>query len=406
MWSQISSNRQKSIFYSLFMAAVLVFVGAAFGMVYLGEEGAVAGGVFAVVIWLILLLISYYSGDQIFLSSSGAKRVTQDDFPMLFNVVEEMKIASGLARMPNIYIIDDPSPNAFATGRGPNKASVAVTSGLLSRLSRDELQGVIAHEMSHVVNRDILLMMVLGVMLGAIVIMADAFFRVRFWGGGGRRSSSKGGGQEQIILLVIALFFMILAPIMARMIYFAVSRRREYLADACGAQFTRYPEGLASALEKISTAPGSVRTANRVTAPMYIVNPLSKVKSAAVGLFSTHPPTEERIRILRGIGGGYSLASYHAEWKKTASDRKGVLFTAEDMKSKIFTQAAAAAPAVSVSEPVASKSSVSDFFWKKEGYRGVECDCGVKIKIPPDFKNNFIHCTKCGKKHAIPQVSR
>jgi len=246
--------------------------------------------------------------------------------------------------------------------------------------------------------------LILGVMLGAIVIMADTFYRARFWGFGGRRSSSRSGGQEQIIILAIAIFFMILAPIMARIIYLAVSRRREYLADACGAQFTRYPEGLASALDKISAAPGGVRTANRVTAPMYIVNPLAKVKSAAVGLFSTHPPTEERIRILRGMGGNYSIASYQAEWGKTESGRGGTLFTAKDMKDKIFTQAAT--PALRVSEPVASKSSVNDFFWKKEGYRMIDCDCGVRIKVPPDFKNNFIYCTKCRKKHAIPQVSQ
>lgn len=413
MWQQIESNRRKSIFLVLVMAVILAAVGASFGVVYIGgQDGIYAGAFLALVIWLIMLLVSYYQGDKIFLSMSRARKITHDDFPELFNVVEEMKIASGFTRIPDIYIIDDPTPNAFATGRRPESASVAVTSGLLSRLDRDELQGVIAHEMSHIVNRDVLFMMILGVMLGAIVLIGDIFIRARFFGGGGRRrSSSEGGGQLQLILFVIALLFIILAPIVAQIVYFAVSRKREYLADACGARLTRYPEGLAGALEKISAAPGELRAANRITAPMYIINPFSKLKKSAASVFSTHPPTEARIRILRGMAGGHSFAAYQQAWQKSSGGRQ--LFSVRDMKDNLFSKAASApagaAAAVAArpegkAAPVANKSDVNDYFWKKQGYHLINCDCGVNLKVPPDFGRDTVFCTKCGRKHKIPKA--
>jgi heat shock protein HtpX len=414
MWQQIASNRRKSIFLAAVMAAILIAAGAAIGVVYIGgQEGPVAGAFLALVVWLILLAVSYYSGDKIFLTMSGAHKIGHNDFPELYNVVEEMKIASGMPKMPDIYIIDDPTPNAFATGRSPESASVAVTSGLLTRLNRDELQGVIAHEMSHVVNRDVMFMMFVGVMLGAIVLLGDMMWRVRLFGGGGRRrSSSSGGGQAQLILFLIALVFIILSPIIAQLVYLALSRKREYLADSCGAQLTRYPEGLASALEKISAAPGELRAANRITAPMYIVNPFSKARRAAAGLFSTHPPAEERIRILRGIGGGaYSLEAYQEQYGKTSGGRR--LFSAGDLKNNLFTKAGArfAAPAAAVSfaatprsqsQPIASRSEVSDVFWKKEGYGLIDCACGVRLKIPREFHSKTVICPKCGTKHQVP----
>ncbi|MEW5945940.1 MAG: M48 family metallopeptidase [bacterium] len=405
MWNQIHSNRRKSILLTLIMGGVLVGTGYAGGELTGTGLGAF-GAALALVVWLVLALVSYYSGDKILLSSSGAKRVTHDDFPALHNVTEEMAIASGFPRIPDVYVINDPSPNAFATGRSPKSASVAVTSGLLTRLNRDELQGVIAHEISHIVNRDVLFMMMLGIMLGAIVMISDVFVRARFYGGGGRRSSSRGGGQAELLFLVIALVLIILAPLIARLIYFAVSRRREYLADACGAQFTRYPEGLASALEKISAKPQQLKAANRVTAPMYIVNPFAKIGRAAVGLFSTHPPTEQRVKLLRSMGGGASLAAYQRAWQETMGFGRP-LFTEKDLRSRLMTPKPAAAPAapalapVKQAEPLMKRGDVGNFFWKKEGYGIVDCDCGVSFKIPPNFRSNAIFCTRCGKKHDL-----
>jgi heat shock protein HtpX len=214
---------------------------------------------------------------------AGAKKISPSDHQRLYNVVEEMKIASGLEKMPDVYIIDDPSLNAFATGRDPNHAAVSITSGLLQKLNRDELQGVIGHEISHIKHRDVLLMSMCSVLLGTIVILSFYASRMMMFGaifggggGGGRRGSSKnsgGGGGAAIIILVLAILLMILAPLFAQLIYFAISRKREYLADASSALYTRYPAGLASALEKLEQSTTPVKNATQATAPMYIVNP-------------------------------------------------------------------------------------------------------------------------------------
>ncbi len=211
-----------------------------------------------------------------------------------------MKISAGLPTMPKIYIINEVAPNAFATGIKPENSAVAVTAGLLARLNRDELQGVIAHEVSHIVNRDVMFMTFAGIMLGSIVLISEVFLR-SLWFGGGRYSSksSKSSGQGQMIIMIVAIVFAILAPILAQLLYFAISRKREYLADASAVRYTRYPEGLASALEKISDNTIELKTANKVTAPMYIVNPLKPKGQKLSDLTSTHPPISERIRILK-----------------------------------------------------------------------------------------------------------
>jgi heat shock protein HtpX len=226
-------------------------------------------------------------------------------------VVEEMKIASALEKMPDVYIIDDPALNAFATGRDPNHSAIAITSGLLQILNRDELQGVIGHEISHIKNRDVRLMSLLTVLLGTIVILAWYAWMFAFLGAanqsGGSSSRNKrgsgggGNGGIQIFVALIAILLAILAPIFAQLIYFAVSRNREYLADASSALYTRYPEGLASALEKLSRSETPLKSANKATAPMYIINPFKKKGMSLSDLTSTHPPTAERIRILRSM---------------------------------------------------------------------------------------------------------
>ncbi len=319
MYEQIQSNRIRSLILEIGMAALLLAVGYAIGLTFFGN--GVGGLIVAILVWAALTVVAFFRGDSILLAVSRAQKVTHEEYPQLFNVVEEMQIASGLPKMPDVYVIDDPAPNAFATGRDPNRASIAVTTGLLERLNRDELQGVIAHEMSHVVNRDVLLMTLAGVVLGAIIILSWYATRIAFFGGFGRRRNGGGGGA---IIAIIGLVLVILAPIFAQLIYFAISRRREYLADASGALYTRYPEGLASALEKIAASPTQVRAVNQATAPMYINNPLRRRGAAPNGLFSTHPPIEDRIRILRAMGGGSSLAAYDKAYRELHEGKRVV----------------------------------------------------------------------------------
>ena len=269
------------------------------------EVGLVGGG--AAVLALVLSLISYYAGASMVLAVSRARPIQHDDDPELFNVVEEMAIAAGVP-MPAVYLVNDPAPNAFATGRDPKHAAVTVTTGLRQIMSRDELQGVIAHEMSHVRNYDIRLMLVLAVLVGMVVMMCDLFWQMlRFSSGGSRRSSSSsddksdGGGILVIVLVVLAVVMAIVAPLLAQIIQLAVSRQREYLADASGVELTRYPQGLANALRKIDADPNVLATANRGTAHLWIANPVEKFEARAHTMFASHPPLEDRIRRLEAL---------------------------------------------------------------------------------------------------------
>ncbi|MHC5065501.1 MAG: M48 family metallopeptidase, partial [Planctomycetota bacterium] len=269
MWEQIRSNRRRSAFVVTAMGVVLVATGAALGAALGGgPEAALVGAVAALAIWLILWLVSISKGDDIMLRIAGARQIEKQDHPQLVNVVEEMSIASGLGLKPKVYVVDDPSPNAFATGRKPATAAVSVTTGLLKILDRDELQGVVAHEIGHIKNRDVALMTTAGVMLGCIVLLAEVGIRAMWYGGGVRRSRSSNQGGGQAVVMIVAVIMVILAPILAQLIYFALSRRREYLADASAAQFTRYPEGLACALEKLGGSNQPQADRSRVTAPM------------------------------------------------------------------------------------------------------------------------------------------
>ena len=300
---RIARNRRNSL---LLIAAFLAFItvfGYIIGWAWLGDPvRALAGLVFALVIGGVAGLISYYGGDKMVLAASRAREITHDDAPVLFNVVEEMSIAAGLP-MPKVYIVDDSAPNAFATGRDPQHAVVAVTSGLLEKLDRDELQGVIAHEMSHVANFDIRYSMLVGILVGTTVLISDFFLR-GLWFGGGRGRQREGGGQIQLIMIVVSIVLAILAPLFARLLQLSISRQREYLADATAIQLTRNPKGLADALQKISGDQEVLEVANRATAHLYIVNPIKKFEKRAKGLFSTHPPIEERIQILRSLETG------------------------------------------------------------------------------------------------------
>jgi heat shock protein HtpX len=404
MWEQIRSNRIKSAMLVVAMAVLLLLIGYFLGVVFLGS--AVAGLIIALVIWIVMNLIALFQGDSIFLALSKARKIKRDDHPRLYNIVEEMRIASGLESMPDVYIIDDPALNAFATGRDPKRASVAVTSGLLQKLNRDELQGVIAHEMAHIKNRDVLLMVMCGVLLGSIVILAWFATRMLFFGAvfGGRRSSSSGGGPAQLIILAIGIILMILAPIAAYMIYFAISRKREYLADASSAQYTRYPEGLASALEKLAGSTAPLKSANQATAPMYIINPFRKKGRAATDLTSTHPPISERIRILRSMAGGASLADYDTAYREAHKSRRGIA-SASAIASVGAVGLREAQPEAARREPEPGKvertREVSDLMWRLNDYRTITCDCGTKLKVPPKLKRVNVKCPHCGRIYPI-----
>jgi len=297
LYTAMSANKRNSFFITVAITAVFVVLGYFLGKYW----GSGYGGVFiAFFVALVMSLAAYYGGDKMVLGISRAKRIEKKDYPQLFNVIEELTIAGGLP-MPAVYVIDDTAPNAFATGRDPKHASVAITTGLMQKLNRDELQGVMAHELSHVGNRDILYATMVGIMVGSIAMMSDFFLRSFFWGGGRRRRSNSEGGAGGAIFFVIAIALAVLAPLFTKLLQLAVSRQREYLADASAAKLTRYPEGLASALQKIAGDKEVLEVANRATQHLYIVNPIKPFEKRASNLFSTHPPIQDRIARLRAI---------------------------------------------------------------------------------------------------------
>jgi len=307
-YAQIAANRRNSFFLSLIVIALFGVLGFAIGYAISGSaSGALAVMAFAILLGGLAAAGSYFSGDSLVLSVSGAKEVDETSAPQLLNVVREMAIAANVP-MPKVYIIDDTAPNAFATGRDPKHASVAITTGLLEKLDREELQGVIGHELSHVRNFDIRFALIVGVLVGSIALLADFFLRFTFWGGGRSRGNDRGGGGGlQAIMFVVAIVLSILAPIAARFVQLAVNRQREYLADASSVQLTRNPYGLERALAKISSDKEVLEVANRATQHMYFTNPIKKFEQRASGLFSTHPPTLDRINRLRELTGDQPL---------------------------------------------------------------------------------------------------
>jgi heat shock protein HtpX len=307
-YDQIAANRRNAFLLALLVVLILAALGFSVGYALTGDPtGAIGTTAFAIVIGLIMSLGSYFAGDQLVLATSGAREISQDAAPQLMNVVREMSIAANIP-MPKVYVIDDTAPNAFATGRDPKHASIAVTTGLLEKLDREELQGVIGHELSHVRNLDIRFSLIVGVLVGSIALLSDFFLRFTFWGGARRGGRSReGGGGLQAIMLVVALVLAVLAPIAARLVQLAVSRQREYLADSSSVQITRNPYGLERALAKISADKEVLEVANRATQHLYFTNPIKKFEDRASGLFSTHPPIVERINRLRQLTGEQPL---------------------------------------------------------------------------------------------------
>jgi len=304
-YDQIAENKRNSFLLSLIVVALFAALGFAIGYAISGE---LSGAIFVTVIALLvgggLALGSYFGGDALVLRVSGAREVDLSSAPQLLNVVQELSIAANVP-MPKVYIIDDTAPNAFATGRDPQHASVAITSGLLEKLDREELQGVIGHELSHVRNFDIRFALLVAVLVGSIALLADFFLRFTFWGGGRRGGGDRdrGGGALIAIVYVIAIVLAILAPFIARLVQLAVSRQREYLADASSVELTRNPSGLEQALAKIAGDKEVLEVANRATQHLYFTNPIKKFEQRSSAMFSTHPAIVDRINRLRQLTG-------------------------------------------------------------------------------------------------------
>ncbi|HKB86724.1 MAG TPA: M48 family metallopeptidase [Ignavibacteriaceae bacterium] len=411
MWELIKSNQRKSVFLFTGMAVTLMLLGYLIGSTFYPDGGGVFGLSIAIIIWTVLSIISVTAGSSLVLSISQAKEVTPAVHQQLFNVVEEMKLAAGLPAMPKVYIIDSSALNAFATGKDPSHSAVAVTAGLLSKLNRDELQGVIGHEMSHIMNRDTKFMTYAAVMLGTIVIISEIFVKGMFYSGAGRRYGSRSknsGGQAQIIILAIAVIFAILAPIMARLLYFALSRKREYLADASSARLTRYPEGLASALEKISDCSDDLPSANKVTAAMYIANPLKKKGMKLSDLSSTHPPISERIRILRGMMYGAGFSDYQKSFSALKRSSAAIIPASGLRDAAVIPLRAAGEDQAEPQTAVQEKRKLGNIMMAVNDYSTINCECGLKIKMPPGFGMNRpeITCPRCGRKHRVESAGR
>lgn len=292
LYRQIEQNRRKTLYFVVLFSLLVIAVGACAS--YLASNDFVSGIIIAAVILAFYIPITYLTASSQVLRMAGAKQIDQKDHPMLFNIIEELSIAARVP-MPKIYIIDDPSPNAFATGIKPEKGAVAFTSGLLERLNREELEAVAAHELAHIRNYDIRLMTICIALVGVVAIIADMGSRMLFFGGGNR---NKGNQKGHPALLIIAIIFLILSPLAAQFVHFAISRNREYLADATAVEFTRNSVGLKNALIKISQSHNPVRNAKPATAAMYISNPFGRKGKKKASLLATHPTIESRIERL------------------------------------------------------------------------------------------------------------
>ncbi|HOV33215.1 MAG TPA: M48 family metallopeptidase [Candidatus Hydrogenedens sp.] len=379
-------------------------------------------------IWFVQMIYAYYSGGNMLLSISNAVPIEKQDCPQLYNIVEEISIASRLPKIPEIYIVDSPEMNAFATGRSPEHSAIAVTRGLINNMNRDQIQSVIAHEISHIVHRDTLYMTILAVSVGTIILIVVGLREVVGAGIRGstrysRRRDREGSGLILLFLIVIYIFALILsviAPLLAQIIYFASSRQREYLADAGAVVFTRNPEGLASALETIANgyAHTSNEDVNKVVAPLYIVNPLEAHNLNASSIFSTHPPLQKRIQILRNIAKTPSLTSYEQAWQQVVGKKwKQPLLSETPQPAPVSSTSSQPQPAAQQSLAQASiaptQSSATppstpqqkaritgDAIMKAKKFTFLNCQCGVILKMPPNYKGK-VKCPRCQTIHNI-----
>jgi heat shock protein HtpX len=420
MWEAIAANRRRSALLIALMGIILMTLGACVGMLasthtnWLAGEinlpesqdvvllGALYGAAGAAVLWLVMWTLAVLGGDHLMLQSVHARQISKADSPRLWNTVEEMSLAAGLKQMPRVYLVEDPAPNAFAVGRKPEHAAVAVTTGLLRLLNRDELQGVVAHEIGHIHNFDIRFMTMAAVLVGSVELLSRAILQVGPYAGHGRRSSgrsSKGAGALLALVFVLAL----VSPLLAQFLYLACSRQREYLADASSARFTRYPEGLASALEKIAVNQSSykVESVNRAVAALCIINPIEHLKLSS--FVSTHPPTETRIKILRSMGGGAGYVDYEAAWKRVQGHkaRLAALEAAARTDERIAARGASSEPEPA-SSGVERAREVADLIDRFANYLVIPCACGMRIKVPPGYQREAVECPRCSRLNALP----
>ena len=393
MWELIEKNKRKSLFVLILMFILMTVLSGAIGFAIEPHYGAYWGAGFGILLWAVQSLVAYFLGDDIVLHFNMAVVVTPESSPQLYNIVEEMKIAAGLQVMPEIYIVQSPGLNAFATGIRPEKTAICVTSGLVENLNRDEIQGVVAHEMSHILNRDVLFMTFAGVMLGTITMLSNALLRGTIFANSDRRTRKRSGvpGSHPVVIIVL-LLLAIFAPILARIFYFTISKKREYLADATAARLTRYPIGLASALEKIAKK-SSVSFVSKISAPMFIVNPhFAGGDEDSIFSASTHPPIYKRIAILTQLqhGGTVSLGNYQKLYDKEV-EKSPLLSNAvlkADTGEKVRLQS------VDETAPEQSKE-VEDIILANAGFKILTCECGLKIKLPPSSMQTKVKCPRC-----------
>lgn len=403
MWELIRRNRRNSVFLFLYLFLFLALLGYVVGGAVEPGRGPLIGLSVALLVFALGSITALSAASKVVLSMAGATEVSHDNYPQLFNVVEEMRIAAGLSVMPRIYLIPETYPNAFAAGTKPEKSSIAVTAGLVTRLNRDELQGVIAHEISHIVNRDALFMTFSATLLGSIVYLSEFFLRTarhsRFSCG---RSRPK--GQAQIVFFVLALVCAILGPIIATLLHLAVSRKREYLADASAVRLTRCPEGLASALEKISSplSATSGEYLSRAIAPMCTVNPLN---NNADGIWSTHPPVFSRIKILRSMTEGAGYMDYQRAYSLLTGRKKEIIPPSglwEEDRIPVRKPAVDSAP---VKDGKNTFRETGNLIRATQQYSFVTCICGVKMKIPPGLPESA-ECPRCGATVLVPHADK
>jgi len=379
----------------IFLGAIFLVMGFVFGTVLFPDGDPAAFIAISLVIWIAYSIFAYYAGGDMLLWASAATPIDREADPRLYNVVEEMKIAGGLKAMPKIYIMHEDAMNAMAIGRGPDNCAIVLTSGLLANLDRNELQGVVAHEMSHIINRDSLFMTFAGAALGSISLISTMFWRglrfTRF------KSRSTGGSSGIVVFWVLALALAVAGTFLAQLFYFAILRKREYLADASAVRLTRYPEGLASALEKIDNSDVAMIHYNKVTAPMFIASPIYGNRFSLFNM-STHPPIRERIKILRKLGGA-SYKDYQMAYSSIIKGQGG-LIPRRSLGAEKDIALKGPLPQAPPEIKAEIKRSLGDSLLMADNYIFLNCVCGLKIKVPPQLDNKTIDCPKCGHRFA------
>ena len=425
MWQQINSNKRKTVFVLFFMSIFLALFACALSFLISKDPFTIL--VINIVFYGIFIGMFIY-GYKKPLSSFGYNiyKYNGEGDKTLLNVVSEMKIASGLTKMPEIYILDSEILNAFACGTNEKNAKVVVSRGLLETLNRDELQGVIGHEIAHIVNRDICYLLFASIIVNIVTNVSNIYLRSFT-----SRRSSRSSSQADAILLVIGLIFMILAPILATMFYFLLSRKREYLADACSAQFTRNPEGLANALNKISdetlksTQSSAYKELNNLSSPLAQASYIIPLKSASAGdsLFSTHPNTKNRIKILLNMAGisRADFDAYNSAYKNVTNKDSLIKLSANERKKVSTINPANLQPSAmgiaavsgetnkenikqeSIKQEIKNHRNIEDLMWSLAHYINIDCSCGTKLRVPPSYNGKTITCPHCKKQHTVAE---